>query len=152
MGAKPDLLSSKDGSWSAHVRGRLQIDGGALGDDDDFYKDDNAVELRAARLGIEGHFYKGWNYRFETDLGLGDVGVKDAYIEYAGEQIAPAYVRVGQYKAPNSLEWQTNRVFITFMERAAIVDAFELDRQTGLGTGASGENWGADVGVSARTC
>ena len=91
-------FSSKDGSWSVHVRGRLFVDGGALGDDDDLYKNDNGVELRAARLGIEGDFYEGWSYKFETDFGLGDVDVKDAYIEYDGELVDPAYVRVGQYK------------------------------------------------------
>src|SRR5262245_47803584 len=41
-------FSSKDGSWSVHVLGRLQVDGGALGDEDDFYKNDNATELRRA--------------------------------------------------------------------------------------------------------
>jgi phosphate-selective porin OprO/OprP len=59
--------------------------------------------------------------------------------------VEPAYVRVGQYKTPNSLEELTSRRFITFMERAAIVDAFELDYQLGLGGGVSGENWGADA-------
>jgi phosphate-selective porin OprO and OprP len=140
-------FSSKDGSWSVHVRGRLLVDGGALGDDDDLYKNDNGTEFRAARLGVEGSFYKGWSYRFETDFGLGDVDVKDAYVEYDGELVDPAYVRVGQYKMPNSLDWLTGNRFITFMERSAIVDAFALDRQIGLGTGASGDNWGADVGV-----
>jgi phosphate-selective porin OprO and OprP len=140
-------FSSKDGDWSVHVRGRLFVDGGALGDEDDLYKDDNGVELRSARFGIEGHFYDGWYYRFETDFGLGDVDVKDAYIEYDGELVDPAYVRVGQYKTPTSLEWLTSNRFLTFMERAAIVDTFALDRQIGLGTGASGENWGADIGV-----
>jgi phosphate-selective porin OprO and OprP len=140
-------FSSKDGNWSMHVRGRLFVDGGALGDEDDLYKDDNAVELRAARLGVEGTVYKDWKYTFETDFGLGDVDVKDAYIEYDGELIDPAYVRVGQYKMPNSLEWLTSSRFLTFMERAAIVDAFALDRHIGVGTGTSGANWGADVGV-----
>ena len=140
-------LSSKDGSWSVHVLGRLQVDGGGLGDDDGFYKNDNATELRAARLGIEGDFYEGWSYKFETDFGLGDVDVEDAYIEYDGELVDPAYVRVGQYKTPNSLEWLTSRLFITFMERSAIVDAFGLDRQIGLGSGVSGENWGVDAGL-----
>jgi phosphate-selective porin OprO and OprP len=140
-------ISSKDGSWSVHVLGRLQVDGGALGDDDDFYKNDNAVELRAARLGIEGSFFQGWKYKFETDFGLGDVDVKDAYIQYDGEYVDPAYIRAGQYKTPNSLEELTSRRFITFMERAAIVDAFELDRQIGLGSGVSGDNWGVDAGL-----
>jgi hypothetical protein len=34
-------FSSKDGSWSVHVRGRLMVDGGGLGDEDDFYKNDS---------------------------------------------------------------------------------------------------------------
>ena len=140
-------FSSKDGSWSVHVIGRLMVDGGALGDDDDFYKNDNAVELRAARLGIQGSFFQGWDYKFETDFADDGVDIKDAYIQYDGEHVEPAYIRVGQYKTPNSLEELTSRRFITFMERAAIVDAFELDYQLGLGSGVSGENWGADVGV-----
>ena len=145
-------FSSKDGSWSVHVLGRLLVDGGALGDDDDFYKDDNATELRSARLGIEGNFYKGWKYKFETDFANNEVDVKDAYIEYSGEFVEPAYVRVGQYKTPNSLEELTSRRFITFMERSAIVDAFELDYQIGLGSGVSGENWGVGAAAcSART-
>jgi phosphate-selective porin len=144
-------FSSKDGSWSVHVFGRLQVDGGALGDDDDFYKNDNATELRAARLGVEGNFLQGWKYKLETDFGLGEVDVKDAYIEYDGEFVEPAYVRIGQYKVPNSLEWLTNRLFITFMERAAIVDSFGLTRQIGLGSGVSGKNWALTPACSART-
>ena len=94
---------------------------------------------------------KGWKFKFETDFGNNEVDVKDAYIEYSGEFVEPAYVRVGQYKTPNSLEELTSRRFITFMERAAIVDAFELDYQIGLGSGVSGEigggAWGVDAGL-----
>jgi phosphate-selective porin OprO and OprP len=140
-------FSSKDESWSVHVIGRLLVDGGALGDDDDLYKNDNAVELRSGRLGIEGSFLQGWEYKFETDFADSDVDVKDAYIQYDGEYVDPAYIRVGQHKTPNSLEELTSRRFITFMERAAIVDAFELDYQLGLGSGASGDNWGVDAGL-----
>jgi phosphate-selective porin OprO and OprP len=140
-------FSSKDGSWSVHVLGRLQVDGGALGDDDDFYKNDNATELRAARLGFEGKFYDGWDFRLEADFVNSTIDLKDVYLQYSGEFVEPAYVRVGQYKTPNSLEELTSRRFITFMERAAIIDAFELDRQIGLGSGVSGENWGVDAGL-----
>jgi phosphate-selective porin OprO and OprP len=140
-------FSSKDGNWSVHVRGRLFVDGGALGDEDDRYKNDNGTELRAARLGIEGKFLHDWAYKFETDFANSDVDVKDAFIEYEGAAIDPAYIRVGQYKTPNSLEEQTSARFITFMERAAITDAFSIERQIGLGTGASGESWGVDAGL-----
>jgi phosphate-selective porin OprO and OprP len=140
-------FASKDGSWSVHVRGRLFVDGGALGDDDDLYKNDNAAELRAARLGIEGGFLQGWRYRLEADFADSDVDVKDAYIQYGGEVIDPAWIRAGQFKTPNSLEELTSARFTTFMERAAITDAFALDRQIGLGGGVGGENWGVDAGL-----
>jgi phosphate-selective porin OprO/OprP len=140
-------FSSKDGDWSVHVRGRLFVDGGALGDQDDRYKNDNGTELRAARLGIEGRFLHDWAYKFETDVADSDADVKDAFIEYSGAPIDPVYIRAGQFKTPNALEEQTSARFITFMERAAITDAFALDRQIGLGGGASGERWGVDAGL-----
>ena len=103
--------------------------------------------MRAARLGIEGNFLRNWEYKLEADFANSTVDLKDAYLEYGGEFIEPAYVRVGQYKTPNSLEQLTSRRFITFMERAAIVDAFELDYQVGLGGGVGGENWGVNAGL-----
>jgi phosphate-selective porin OprO/OprP len=140
-------FSSKDGSWSVHVRGRLFVDGGGLGDEDGFYNNDNGTELRAARLGIEGSFLQGWRYRLEADFADSSVDVKDAYIQYSGEFVEPAFVRVGQHKTPNSLEELTSSRYITFMERAAITDAFALDRQIGLAGGVSGDNWGVGAGL-----
>ena len=67
---------------------------------------------------------------------------------YDGPPIEPArYIRVGQYKTPNSLEELTSARFITFMERAAITDAFELNRRIGVGSGVGGDNWGVDAGL-----
>lgn len=140
-------IRSKDGNFSMHVRGRLYVDGGYIDDDDGFYSGDNATELRAARLGIEGKAWKDFGYKFEIDFSGNDVDIKDAFIEYKGPLTDPAYVRVGQFKTPNSLEEQTSSRYITFMERAAFTDAFELDRRIGLGSGVSGENWGVDAGL-----
>jgi phosphate-selective porin OprO/OprP len=56
------------------------------------------------------------------------VDITDAYIEYDGPVIEPGFVRIGQFKTPNSLEEQTSARFITFMERAAFTDAFDFDR------------------------
>lgn len=140
-------FSSKDGSWSVHVLGRLQVDGGALGDEDNFYKNDNAAELRRARLGVEGEFLEGWAYKLETDFANNSLSVKDAFIQYSGKPVEPAYVRVGQFKTPNSLEQLTSDLYTTFMERSAIIDAFNLDYQIGLGSGVSGASWGVDGGL-----
>jgi phosphate-selective porin OprO/OprP len=141
-------LRSKDGNWSMHLRGRLFVDGGYLDDQDGFYRNDNATEVRAARLGIEGTVWKDFDYRFEVDFADDDVEIDDAYIQYDGGLIEPArYVRVGQYKTPNSLEELTSARFITFMERAAITDAFDLNRRIGVGSGIGGDNWGVDAGL-----
>ncbi|HZA67674.1 MAG TPA: porin [Geminicoccaceae bacterium] len=141
-------ITSKDGNWSVHLRGRLFVDGGYLDDKDGFYRNDNATEVRAARLGIEGTVWKDFDYRFEVDFADDGVEIQDAYIEYGGPPIEPArYIRVGQYKTPNSLEELTSSRFITFMERAAITDAFELNRRIGVGSGVGGDNWGVDAGL-----
>jgi hypothetical protein len=55
-------------------------DGGVLGDDDAFYKNDKATEVRAARLGIE--------VQARDDFADSTVDLKDAYIEYRG--LAPS--------------------------------------------------------------
>jgi phosphate-selective porin OprO and OprP len=140
-------IRSKDGNFEAHLRGRLFVDGGYLDDDDGFYDDDNATEARAARLGIEGTAWRDFGYRLEVDFADNEVDITDAFIEYDGEFIDPAYVRVGQYKTPNSLEEQTSSRFITFMERAAFTDAFDFDRRIGLGSGVGGDNWAFNAGL-----
>ncbi|MEM7024853.1 MAG: porin, partial [Pseudomonadota bacterium] len=141
-------LQSEDGTWSFKVRGRLFVDGGYLGDDDGFFDDSNATELRAARLGVEGRIFKDFGYKFETDFADNDVDIKDAFIEYDGPVIEPVkFVRLGQFKTPNSLEELTSSRYITFMERAAITDAFDLDRRIGAGTAVGGENWGIEGGL-----
>ena len=146
-GPAPTIMS-KDGNWSMHLRGRLFVDGGYLDDQDGFYRNDNATEARAARLGIEGTVWKDFDYRFEVDFADDGVEIQDAYITYDGPPIEPArYIRVGQYKTPNSLEELTSARFITFMERAAITDAFELNRRIGVGSGVGGDNWGVDAGL-----
>jgi len=137
---------SKDGRFETHIRGRLFVDGGYLDDRDGLYRNDNATELRAARLGIEGKA-EDFDYLLEADFADGEVDVTDAFIEYDGRFTDPAYVRVGQFKTPNSLEELTSARFTTFMERAAFTDAFELDRRIGLGSGVGGGNWGVDAGL-----
>ena len=94
-GPAPTIMS-KDGNWSMHLRGRLFVDGGYLDDQDGFYRNDNATEARAARLGIEGTVWKDFDYRFEVDFADDGVEIDDAYIQYDGGLIEPArYIRVG---------------------------------------------------------
>ena len=63
-------LSSGDGKFKFKVRGRLMGDYNAI--DQDFAitgeQDINGVELRRARLGVEGVVYYDWKYKFEVDF------------------------------------------------------------------------------------
>jgi phosphate-selective porin OprO and OprP len=140
-------IRSKDGNFEVHVRGRLFVDGGYIDDEDGFYSNDNATELRAARLGIEGIAWRDFGFKLEVDFADNEVDLTDAFIEYDGEFTDPAYVRVGQYKTPNSLEEQTSSRFTTFMERAAFTDAFDFDRRVGLGSGVHGDSWAFNAGL-----
>lgn len=146
FGGPSPTIKSADGQFEIKARGRLFVDGGLVEDDDEAF-DTRATELRAARLGVEGTAWRDFEFLFEIDFEDDEVDITDAYIDYAGEAIDPAFVRVGQFKTPNSLEEQTSNRFTTFMERAAFTDAFELDRRVGLGVGAGADDWSLVAGL-----
>jgi Phosphate-selective porin O and P len=109
-----------------------------------------ATELRAARLGIEGTAWRNFEYRLEVDFADDEVDITDAFVEYDGAPIEPAYVRVGQFKTPNSLEEQTSSRFTTFMERAGFTDAFDLNRRIGAQVGAGADDWSLAAGLFSQ--
>ena len=85
-------------------------------------------------------------YKFEIDFAHDETAIKDAYLEYLGlcEDLG---IRVGHFKTFNSLEHLTSDRFITFMERAAFIDAFELDRQIGAGVIFAKEHYTLAAGI-----
>ncbi len=127
-------LSSKDGKFSFKVRGRLQTDYSAIDQDFDITgrPDVNAAEIRRARLGVEGVVFYNVAYKVEVDFANDEVSLKDAYVEYNGLADGLS-LRAGNFKTPNSIDEMTSSRFLTFMERAAFVEAFQLDRQIGGG-------------------
>ncbi|RMD91191.1 MAG: hypothetical protein D6807_00170 [Alphaproteobacteria bacterium] len=135
-------ISSPDGRFEMNLRGRVYVDAGFANDDNDTMNVD-ATELRAARLGIEGKAWQDIKYKFEADFAGNKTTVKDAYIQWHG----PLAVTVGQFKTPNSLEEQTSSRYITFMERGSFTDAFDFERQIGLGLSSHGKNWSAKAGL-----
>jgi phosphate-selective porin OprO/OprP len=125
-------FSSGDGKFKMKIRGRLQADYNNI--DQDFRitgrPDVNAAEFRRARLGVEGVVFYTVEYKFEVDFANDAVSVKDAYLEYTGlaEDLG---LRFGNFKTFNTLDDMTSSRFITFMERAALVEAWGFDRQIG---------------------
>jgi phosphate-selective porin OprO/OprP len=139
-------FSSSDGRFKMKVRGRLQADYNGINQDRRITgeEDVSAVELRRARLGVEGVVYYNWIYKFEIDFAGDASEIKDAYIAYSDwgpESWETSEILAGNFKVPNSLEELTSSRFITFMERAAFTDAFFLDRQIGAGVNVGSEHW-----------
>ena len=145
-------LSSSDGKFKFKVRGRLMTDYNNI--DQDFAitgrPDVSGVELRRARLGVEGVVWYDVKYKFEIDFAADEVAVKDAYVAYAGlkpKDWGIGEIRFGNQYVYNSLEQITSSRFVTFMERAAFTEAFFVDRQIGAAILAGSEHWSFQTGI-----
>jgi phosphate-selective porin OprO and OprP len=145
-------FSSADGKkYSFKVRGRIDADYNNIDQDTAITKapDVSGTALRRARLGVEGVLLYDLKYILEVDFAENAVSIKDAYIEYAGLKVgdAPLGIRLGNFKTPNSLEEMTSGNYLTFMERAAFVEAFGLDRQIGAGLIYNQEHYTLAAGI-----
>jgi phosphate-selective porin OprO/OprP len=141
-------LSSSDGKFTFKVRGRLQADYSAINQDEAITgrPDVNAAEIRRARLGVEGVVFYNVKYLVEADFADDKVALKDAYVEYTG--LADGLgLRAGNFKTPNSLDEMTSGNYLTFMERAAFVEAWGLDRQIGAGVIYAKDHYTLSAGI-----
>lgn len=139
-------LSSADGQYTMKVRGRLFLDM-ATGDQNEAVTgnaDLNATERRAARLGVEGVLAGHIRYVLEADYSGDIVELGTATVAYVG---LPFDIEVGTLKPPNSLEEKTSSRYTTFMERAAITDAFAFARQIGVDIGLERSIWSLEGGI-----
>jgi phosphate-selective porin OprO/OprP len=145
-------LSSKDGKFKFKVRGRVMADFNHIDQDYNVTgrPDVDAVELRRARLGVEGVVFYDVKYKFEADFAANEVAIKDAYVAYAGlkpKDWGIGEIRFGNQYVYNSIEEITSSRFITFMERPAYQEAFFLDRQIGAAILAGSEHWSFQTGI-----
>jgi len=139
-------FSSKDGNFTFAVNGRIQG-----GSQYNFLNDvlpatgsnlpnelNSGMTIRRARLGVEGTFFKVWDYKFEFDFTRGNgslaSGVTDAFIRMNVNK--PFSLKLGSFKEPFSLEEAASNRFLTFIERHMAVNSF-IDNvntyKTGIG-------------------
>jgi phosphate-selective porin OprO/OprP len=161
-GAKSDLdlkvkwkgapeFSSGDGKFKMKIRGRIEADYNKINQDTHItsFPDVSATELRRARLGVEGILYYDWKYIFEVDFANDVVRVKDAYLEYQGLNLAdnPLLFRAGNFKTFNTFEEEESANYLETLERAAFINAWEIDREIGFGTMYYAKHFGLAGGV-----
>ena len=144
-------LSSADGKFKMKVRGRLEVDYNKV-DQDTFttgFPDVSATELRRARLGVEGILWYDWKYVLEVDFANDAVRMKDAYLQYQGWKVwdNPLLFRIGNFKTFNTFEDETSDRFVDTMERAAFINAWDIERQIGFGTMYYAERFGLAAGI-----
>lgn len=155
-------FESADGNFTAEVDGRMQVDSQynitndvmPPGPNDRPFELNSGVNLRRARLGVEGTMFKRWDYKFEYDFSRGNgsvtAGITDAFIRYKFD--SPLSIKVGSFKEPFSLEEATSNRFLTFIERNMAVNTF-LDNpnvyKTGIGVNYAVPRW--QTGISFQT-
>ncbi|MCX7089603.1 MAG: porin [Methylococcales bacterium] len=153
---------SKDGNFKAAINGRLQVDSqvnvtnepsAAIGANTTNELGSGAG-IRRARLGVEGTFFKNFDYKFEYDFTRGNgtvgAGVTDAYIRWVLNK--PFSIKAGSFKEPFGLEEATSNRYISFIERNMISNAFVDNPNTykvGIGTNYAQERW--QVATSFQT-
>src|SRR3990172_8957039 len=105
----PEFSSGDGKKFKFKVRGRLMTDYNGIDQDERITGegDISAVELRRARLGVEGVVFYDWKYKFEIDFAANEVAIKDAYLAYANwgpEKWETSEIRFGNQYTYNSLE------------------------------------------------
>ncbi|QOJ24948.1 MAG: porin [Gammaproteobacteria bacterium] len=126
--------ATKDGNFTVSLNGRMQpasqynfINQAAPATGANTPNElDSGANIRRARLGIEGTFFKIWDYKFEYDFSRGNgtvgSGITDAFVRL-NHTNALSY-KIGSFKEPFSLEEAASNRFLTFIERHMSVNSF----------------------------
>ncbi len=114
--ASPDGygIRSADGDFALRVRGGLQFDSRTFVDDPDGTLT-NQLELRRARLDLQGTAFEDFDFRLHTEVVNSRLETLDVY---ANIRLAPAFqIRAGKMKAPVGLERLQSSWVVLFAER-----------------------------------
>ena len=133
------FLRSDDEKYSLVLTGRVQpfynltrsATPNAADPDDDIVDYRNQVEVRRARLVLEGNLHgKALTYKFQTDFGKGAVTVKDVHFDVALAK--DVWLRFGQWKRPFSREQINSSGRLEATDRAITDRAFGAGRDVGI--------------------
>lgn len=154
--------STKDGNFSVSLNGRIQpasqynfVNESAPASGTNLPNELNSgMNIRRARLGVEGTFFKIWDYKFEYDFSRGNgsvgSGITDAFVRL-NHTNALSY-KIGSFKEPFSLEEAASNRYLTFIERHMSVNSF-VDNpntyKTGIGVNYAVQRW--QTGLAFQT-
>jgi phosphate-selective porin OprO/OprP len=173
--ARPTIATG-DGAFSVSFRGIFQADAalydqrdaGPLATDlrrgsfNDAAENDRArdlgdgVNIRRARIGIEGKAFGAFDYNMIYDFGgsgTEEAGkISSAWVQYSGY---PVKIRAGIYAPVTSLEDAANNTGSLFVERPSVAETVRGlaggDGRAALGVLANGERWNFSAAVTGNT-
>ena len=141
-------VETADHANSFRIGGRVYIDGGGSTQPEQGLS--STVNLRQARLEVEGKALEYWNYKFQYDFTAGNTtkvgvvgGIRDAYL--ALTYFKPITLQVGQFFEPFGLEWTNSKNTTDFLERAMVFSG--PLHHLGFAALMHGENWSLKGGV-----
>ncbi len=127
--------------FTVRAFGRIHIDTGFFEQDRDNRAQVgnafNGVDIRRARLGVEGEGFDTFFYRFDVDFVTFDSATQarptifDAYLDTQNLPII-GNLRVGHFREPFSLERLDSTNDLPFMERSAVVNTLAPFRNLGI--------------------
>ena len=122
-------LGIKCPSWQANIFGRIMVDHVAWNRDKaNVFADDSSIALRRARFGIQGKYATRWSWKFQYDA-KSSAPIKDMYIGYKARGFS---WKVGNAKAPFSIDALTSSKYGLFMERSPASLLLMPDRRPGV--------------------
>jgi phosphate-selective porin OprO/OprP len=127
-------FQTKNKDFTFHPGGRVQADWAWFAPDSDLEPrgwNDGAF-FRRIRLRADGTAWEVVNWQVELDLANTSPTVKDTFMEIAKLPYVGNF-RAGHFYEPFSLEnWGTSDNWITFIERATVIDALDPERNIGM--------------------
>jgi phosphate-selective porin OprO/OprP len=155
------FVESADKAYNFKIGGRMQFDGGGATQPLNGWS--NQAGVRQVRLEVEGKAAKYWFYKLQYDFAGSQYGtpfnapvqggIRDFYLGLQHPLLAlpftkePAFIHIGSYFEPFSLEFTASSRFRDFIERAMAVEAIAPSRHLGAAVGAYGDNWTAKGGI-----
>ena len=106
-------ISDDKGDFTFKPRGVIEADYAVFNERRGGYDFNDGTAFRRARIGLEGTAMKVFNYRIEVDFAGNQVGLTDAYLQYAG--IDDFLITAGQHKAPFGLESNNSDNYNVFL-------------------------------------
>ena len=120
-------LATPDGDFKLQpyikLRGQFKaFEANHHGKSNDFY-------MRHARVGLKGTVYKYYDFNISGEFGKGNSDLWDGYMGF--NYLPEAKIRIGQFKAPFSLEWYSSADWRDFIEMPLPIDNLTPDRDIG---------------------